>query len=230
VILGINTSSTLFSLALLYGNGTLIGEYSVFSGPKGGRALFPALQNLLLQTKADLKDMEAVAVASGPGSFTGLRVGLSMAKGLAQALGIPLVGVPSLEALASQIPCPAYPVCPIIGSKRGEVFTALFSGADGGGLIREREDSSPRLSDLSWWTQGKVIFVGDDFESQAPAIRETVGERGLPAPALFWCHRASTTAALGLKRLGEGLAEDLEQFVPVYLRPPEVGAPAGRIS
>jgi tRNA threonylcarbamoyladenosine biosynthesis protein TsaB len=230
VILGINTSSTLFSLALLGGNGTLIGEYSVFSGPKGGRALFPALQSLLHQTKADLKETEAIAVASGPGSFTGLRVGLSMAKGLAQGLGVPIVAVPSLEALVSQMTHTAHPVCPVIGSRRGEVFTAHFSPGSGGELVRTREDASLKITDFSGWAEGKFIFVGDDFENQAHAIREAVGERGLPAPPLFWGHRASTVAAIGLRRLRDGLTEDLEAFVPAYLRPPEVGAPSGLIS
>lgn len=230
VILGINTSSLLFSLALMGENGALIGEYSVFSGPKGGRALFPALQSLLLHTKADLKDAEAIAVASGPGSFTGLRVGLSMAKGLAQALGVPIVGVPSLEALAAQIGCPAHPVCPVIGSKRGEVFTALFSPGCGGEPVRIREDTGLKIADLPAWVDGEVIFIGDDFESQAPAIRKTFGERGFSAPTFLWGHRASSVAAIGLRRLRDGLTEDIDQFVPAYLRPPELGAPAGRIS
>lgn len=226
MILAINTSSFLFSIALMKRNGALIGEYSLFSGPRGGRPLFPAFDELLLRSKSELREVEAVAVAAGPGSFTGLRVGLSMAKGLCQALEIPLVGVDSLEALASQLFHPAYPVCPLIGSRRGEVFAALFGSDENGEIMRVKQDVCIKINDLEGFLEEKAIFIGDDFETQASAIRKAAGQKCLLAPSSFWTPKAAPVGAIALKRLEQGCSDDLEGYVPTYLRPPDVRSPS----
>lgn len=223
VILAINTSSLRFSIALLGGHGGLIGQYSLAGGPKGSRPLFPALHDLLVRTDTDLSEVEAVAVAGGPGSFTGLRVGASMAKGLCQAMGIPLVAVPSLEALASQLCHTGHPVCAVIRSRKGEVFAALFRSGETGEMVRMTEDACLNVAGLPGLIREKTIFIGDDFDSQAQAIQEAVGPNALPAPCPFWTPAAAPVGALALKRLRDGGSDDLEGFVPLYLRPPETG-------
>lgn len=223
VILAINTSSLRFSIALMKRSGALIGEYSLVEGPKGSRPLFPALQALLAQTNSDLRKVEAVAVAGGPGSFTGLRVGVSMAKGFCQALGVPLISVRTLEALASQLPYAAYPVCPLIGSRRGEVFAALFMCSENGEMVRTAEDVCLKLTGLSELIGGKTVFIGDDFDLQAPAVQKAVGENAFLAPRSFWSPKAAPVGTIAIRRLRDGSSEDLEGYVPSYLRPPELG-------
>ncbi|RJR43424.1 MAG: tRNA (adenosine(37)-N6)-threonylcarbamoyltransferase complex dimerization subunit type 1 TsaB [Desulfobacteraceae bacterium] len=223
VILAINTSSLRFSIALIRENGALIGEYSLVAGPKGSRPLFPALHELLHHTKTDMKNAAAVAVAGGPGSFTGLRVGVAMAKGFCHGLGIPLIGVDSLEALAGQLSYPAYPVCAVIGSKKGEVFAALFRSDEIGGMVRVTEDGCLKIEELPALVKQKTIFLGDDFEAQSSAIKSAVGPYAFLAPSPLWSPKASQVGLIALDRLQKGSWDDLERYVPNYLRPPELG-------
>lgn len=223
VILAINTSSLRFSIALMKGNGGLIGQYTLADGPKGSRPLFPALHELLVQTNLDLRKAEAVAVAGGPGSFTGLRVGVSMAKGFCQAMGIPFIAVPTLEALASQLSHTAYPVCPVIGSRKGEVFAALFRSSENGEMIRMTEDVCLKVTGLSELVREKTVFIGDHFDSQAPGIQKALGRNALLAPCSCWSPTAAPVGAIALRRFRNGDTDDLEDYSPNYLRPPEVG-------
>ena len=140
MLLAINTSTPQFSIALLRKTGSLLAEQIVSAPSRNFQALVPAFHNLLKASGADPKDLSAVAVAVGPGSFTGLRVGIALAKGLCQGLGIPIIGVSSLEALASQCVDASIPICPLIDSRRGEVFTALFHRSREGNLVRMSED------------------------------------------------------------------------------------------
>lgn len=223
VILAINTSSLRFSIALMKRNGGLIGQYTLAGGPKGSRPLFPALHELLVQTSTDLREAEAVAVAGGPGSFTGLRVGVSMAKGFCQAMGIPFIAVPTLEALASQLSHAAHQVCPVIGSRKGEVFAALFRSSEIGEMIRMTEDVCLKVTGLLEFVGEKTIFIGDDFDSQAPAIQKAVGGNALFAPHACWSPTAAPVGAIALKRFRNGDLDDLESYVPAYQRLPEIG-------
>ncbi|MBN1105506.1 MAG: tRNA (adenosine(37)-N6)-threonylcarbamoyltransferase complex dimerization subunit type 1 TsaB [Deltaproteobacteria bacterium] len=222
MILAVNTSSVQFSVALMRDSGALNGEYSISSGPTGSRPLFPALKDLLARTDADLRKIAAVAVATGPGSFTGLRVGLAMAKGLCQALDVPLIGVPTLRAMAVQVSWTAYPVCSVIGARKGEVFAALFDVVEGRGPVEIKEDTCLQLTDLSRFVEERAVFVGDDFESQAGTIIRVLGDRALLAPGFFWNPKASAVGALALQRFHEGRWDDMESLVPTYLRPPDI--------
>jgi len=196
VILAINTSSLQFSIALARESGALIAEYTLASGKKGARPLFPALHEILVRTDVNLRDVKVLAAATGPGSFTGLRVGLSAAKGLCRALGIPIIGVPSLEALASQWTCLDLPICALVGSKKGEVFASLFRVRRGMGLVREKEDRSLRMTELPFFVKGRAVFLGDDFEGQSGMIQELLGSRAELGPPPAWTPRASAVAVI----------------------------------
>ncbi len=222
MILAINTSTLQFSLALLKKDGTIVAEQVMFRKKGNFGSLMPAFDRLLSLSDTRTGDLSGIAVAIGPGSFTGLRIGISLAKGLCHALQIPLAGVSSLEALASQIPFAKSPVIPLLHSRKGEVFTATFVLTDVHQLKRQREPISIKLTDLVSMIREPAFIIGDNFEAQAPAFGSKTGPAFILAPAQFWSLRASSVGALGLKKLIRNDLDDPYGIEPVYLRPPDI--------
>ena len=222
MILAFNTATIQYSIALLQENGTLSAE--IFLAPRSARyaTFLPNLHHLVQISQSDIDRIEAVVVTTGPGSFTGLRVGLATAKGLAQGLGRPLIGVSSLEAMAAHLPSSTYPICPILNSRRGEVFCAVF-GHDREGTFRQIKAITCRpFEDLPRYVEETVVFVGHDFEKQAPQIKTVFGSRAFLAPTHLWTLKASAVGARGLERYRARDFDDLESLVPTYLRPPDI--------
>lgn len=216
-ILSLNTSTKQYSLALLQ-NETVLGEYLLSSGSSHFRDLMPCIDDLLKKTSLTPEQLEGVTVAIGPGSFTGIRVGLAVAKGLSQGLGIPLIGVPTLAGLASQIPYAREDICPVVTSRKGEVFAALFRRDPDNQLTRIEEDASLEVADLPILIKRKTIIIGNDFTAQSHIIQQYVGKKALLAPQILWNLRASSIGALGLQRLLEGSSDSVSELVPIYLR------------
>lgn len=222
MILAVNTSTLQFGLALLNGGeGTLLAEHVMAGDARHFGGVLPALDRLLASLKAAPRDLEAVIVAKGPGSFTGLRVGFSAAKGLSCGLGIPMIGVSSLEAMASQLPCPAESLGPILTSRRGEVFAAKFVWAEGR-LVRKAEDVSLKFDELASFFDQNTWFIGNDLPAQGPALKGAFGEGVRLAPAHLWNLRASAVGFLGLRRFLERRFDDPLDLSPIYLRPPDI--------
>ncbi|MCP4681263.1 MAG: tRNA (adenosine(37)-N6)-threonylcarbamoyltransferase complex dimerization subunit type 1 TsaB [Desulfobacterales bacterium] len=222
MILAINTSTLQFGLALLKRDGTVPAEYFMSEDRRHFGSLMPALHFLLSTTRSHMKDMEAIIVAIGPGSFTGLRVGLSAAKGLCHALDVPVIGVSSLEALASQVPYSHLPITPVLDSRKGELFTARFVWTEDQELVRKGEDISLRLESFPSMFEGPAIFIGNDFGTQGPLIKKELGPRAIPAPAHCWNLKASALGFQGLKRLDANDFDNPQDLGPVYLRPPDI--------
>ncbi|MFH1487868.1 MAG: tRNA (adenosine(37)-N6)-threonylcarbamoyltransferase complex dimerization subunit type 1 TsaB [Pseudomonadota bacterium] len=222
MILSLNTTLTQFSAALMGMDGRLVADF--FISPDTGHFthFMPTVDHLLSVSQSDLRDLRALAVATGPGSFTGLRVGLSVAKGFCQGLQIPLIGVSSLEALASQPVAADYPICPLIDSRKEEVFAALFRQDPKKGLIRVTEERSMRIEDLTSFIEGPTFFLGNDFSRQGPLLEKTLGSMALLAPPVLWSLRASAVGTVGLGHFHEGRFDDLQTLVPTYLRPPDI--------
>jgi tRNA threonylcarbamoyladenosine biosynthesis protein TsaB len=222
MILAINTSTTQFSIALLKTQGDVTAEYLVSPGEKNFKSFMPAVNSIFDACHVDIKTLKAVVVAQGPGSFTGLRVGLSLAKGVAQGLDIPVIGVSSLEAMANQLPFVEHPVCTLLSSRRGEIIFALFKWGDEKGMTRITEDQSVSFKDMAGFIKGPAYFIGNNFNSQFPAIQELIGVDALPAPRHLWQLRASAVGSLGLSRFENNDFDDLRDLVPEYLRPPDI--------
>ena len=147
----------------------------------------------------------------GPGSFTGLRVGLSAIKGLALALGIPVAAVPTLDAMAASLPFAALPVCPVLDARKGEVYASLYRW-DGVAMRREWEYQALAPETLAARLGEPVIVLGDG----APAIRSPHARLAPPshrAPSPVW------VALLGAERLLAGDTVAAADLVPIYLRP-----------
>ena len=223
MILAVNTTTRQFGLALTDMQGAVLAEYLILPKERNFSGFMPAVNALLECSKRRTEEIQTIAVAIGPGSFTGMRVGLAMAKGMSQGLRIPIIGVSSLEALAGQVPYVNHPVCPIIDSRKGEVFTALFYWSDDGEMIRTREDTCLRIEDLaSMATETTIVLVGNDFNRQGSLIKEVLGAEAVLAQAHLWNLRASAVGALGLKRFQAHDFDDPQDLVPIYLRPPDI--------
>jgi len=222
MILAVNTSTLQFSIALMKEDGTLLAEHSLSSGSKNFGHFMPGIHFLMKTSGVNAQDIKAFMVATGPGGYTGLRIGLSAAKGMAQGLQIPIIGVSSLEAMATQLPYSPYPVCPIIDSRKGEVFAAIFRWCDDHKMIRIKEDICLRMGDLPSIIGEKTLFLGNNFNNQGPLIEEMLGHKALLAPAHLWNLKASAVGTLGLRRFHENDYDDLQDLVPAYMRPPDI--------
>ena len=221
MILAVNTSTVQFGLALMNGAGSILAECLISSG-SNFRGFMPALHSLLSSSGTVIHDVRGIIVATGPGSFTGLRVGLSMSKGLAQGLNAGIIGVSSLEAMGSQLPFSSHPLCPMIHSRKGEVFSSLFYRDEDQRLVRLRDDACMKVTELPKTIHEATIFLGNDFSNQASPIEAALGEKALLAPAHLWNLRASAVGTLGLRRFLEHDFDDLRDLVPSYMRPPDI--------
>ncbi|HEV8699742.1 MAG TPA: tRNA (adenosine(37)-N6)-threonylcarbamoyltransferase complex dimerization subunit type 1 TsaB [Candidatus Polarisedimenticolia bacterium] len=216
-ILGIDTATRRASVALARG-----GEVAALAHLDGrhGHAgdLLTRLDALLTGAGLKPSDLAAIAVTIGPGSFTGVRIGMATAKGLAYALDVPLGGLSTLEALArAALPLAggAPRLCAVLEAGRGEVYAALFR-REGSGLCRETDDRSWRPRDLVEETRGGAILVGDAVATLRQAAREAGLEvTGIePQPAL-----AGALAVWGGATLHPGGAYDPGALRPNYVRP-----------
>lgn len=218
-ILSIESSTSSASCAILEED-KLLGEVNLNGKKQHSVILMHLIDNLLKDLKLSLDDIDAFAVSSGPGSFTGLRIGMATAKGLASATNKPFIGVSSLDALAFNLAYTDGIVCPIIDALRDNVYTALYSFKNGK-LERLTDYMAIHIDDLiSTIKNGNydsVSFIGDAI----PKFKEKLSssfEKVNFAPNNVNLARASSLGELGLSRIKEGLADDPLTFAPIYLR------------
>jgi tRNA threonylcarbamoyladenosine biosynthesis protein TsaB len=171
------------------------------------------------------RDMGGIAVSVGPGSFTGLRVGISTAKALAYSAGKPIVGVSSLEALAVTglmlDPSPEI-ACPMVDARKGEVFSALFErrGHLPTRLVGDFVAQPVAFLDEIQRRGKECVFLGDGAEVYAGLIRQCMGPKARLLPRRTWAEQGREIARLGREKLLSGTADQLAALSPVYVRPP----------
>src|SRR5512141_2285027 len=158
LILGIETSTKTGSVAVVSEHG-VIAQYSLNIEVTHSERLMATVDRVLKDTGLSLAAMDGYAVAVGPGSFTGLRIGISTVKGLALATGKPIAAVPTLLALAWNVPHAAYPVCPLLDARKNEVYAALYN-LDSGVPVPKMPETVIALSSLAAQISGKTIFTG----------------------------------------------------------------------
>ena len=195
----------------------LIAEIKLNVKTTHSERLMTAISQVLSQSGIDLRGIDAFAVASGPGSFTGLRIGLSTVKGLSYATGKPVVTVPTLEAFAWNFPYSRYPVCLMLDARRGEVYSALFRWQDEK-FIREIEEVSIAPDDILSRLRGDILFAGEGVLVYKDIITKTMGRRAWVAPADKMVPAPSNVALLGLKKTEQGKFTDPFKAVPFYIR------------
>lgn len=218
-VLAVETSTLAGGAALMDGD-QVVGEYTLNVRTTHSERLLSAIDRLLQDAGWTLDALEGLAVAVGPGSFTGLRIGVSTVKGLAFSLGIPVAAVSTLEALAWAVPFVHGPLCPVLDARKGEVYAALFHW-ERERLARDWEDQPLDPEELCRRLSGPVTFVGDGIVSYGSLFRERLGSRAIFAPAARRLPSAACVGQLGHARLASGNVVDPVALAPRYLRPSE---------
>ena len=220
MLLAIDTATRVASLAL-YSEGAVLSEQTWLSQNHQTVELVPNIAHMLEGQGATPQTLTGLAVTLGPGSFTGLRIGLSVAKGLALGLKIPLVGIPTLDVLAYAHAPWGLPTWAIIQAGRGRVCAAFYP----------REGPPPRPADYLLTTLaglevegcGPLLFCGEIAPQGAALLRQRVGERALIASPAASLRRAGYLAELAWERLQRGEGDDLATLSPIYLHRPPMG-------
>ncbi len=215
-ILALDTTGLVASAAVL-SDEKLVAEFTLNYKKTHSQTLMPMVEKICGDIELDLKTLDYIACASGPGSFTGLRIGAAAAKGLAHGLGIKIIPVPTLDALAYNLPYSDKVVVPIMDARRDQVYTGFFSTQDG--KLEKlsdymAEDIKVVLDELASITES-AVFLGDGVPVFKDRILEYNGSHTF-APACSNMQRAACVGALAMQRTED--AVDCGEFEIVYLR------------
>jgi tRNA threonylcarbamoyladenosine biosynthesis protein TsaB len=217
LILALDTATEKGSLALVARDRVLM-EYSLESHNAYLTCLMPGVAAILENTGKAAADLGAVAVSTGPGNFTGLRIGLATAKTLAWSLGCPLVPVPTLEVLAARFPFHPHPVGVVMDAKRGEVFWGLFRCPEDWPQVLEGPLRLP-VGELPARLHQPLLLTGPGLDAHRETLTRLLPPEIAWAPQELRLPRASTLARLARRRLEMGQTSNPAQLVPTYLRP-----------
>ena len=217
-ILAFETSAKAASVALLQ-DGMLLGEYMQNSGQTHSRTIMQMAQDLLKNCDLTASDVDAVACAAGPGSFTGVRIGLAAAKGFAWGREIPLVGVSTLEAMAKNVAVADGIYCAAMDARRNQVYTATFEQKNGvfSRMTEDRAISMAELGEHLAALEGVKYLVGDGACLCHQSLCDTVSQLYL-LPEHLRMQRAAGTALLAWEQLQKGSVPDAASVQPNYLR------------
>lgn len=215
-ILAIDTSTKSGSVAIWEGN-NLLAETLLNINVTHSETLLLTLQDMLRQTNLFMDDIGLFALTMGPGSFTGIRIGVSTVKGFALASGKPVVGISTLEAMAWNFPFSSFQVVPFLDARRSEVYSARFVWKEGG-FKRLDEDSAKAPEEVLDSIDSEAILVGDGVEKYRNLINEKLGSKARVAPSSHAFVRASIIAFLAREKYSKEDFLDLDSFIPLYLR------------
>jgi len=235
IILGLETATKVCGVALADDDRVLV-ELSTSGRLTHSQRLLPMVEQALRESGLDRCQLDGIAVSAGPGSFTGLRIGMATAKGLGYALDRPVLAVPTLDALALNGWAWSGLVCPLLDARRNQVYAAVYRGADGGRDPRRLGgywalELAALLDHLCAFDE-PILFLGDAGARFGPEIRARLGGKASFAPLSSAFPRAAGVAEIGLRLLAAGHRPTAAEARPVYVRPSEAeiraGRPAGR--
>lgn len=219
-ILALDSSGLVASVALVEDD-ILVAEYTMNYKKTHSQTLLPMLDEIKKAVNLDLESIDAIAVAAGPGSFTGLRIGSATAKGLGLALQKPLIGVPTVEALAYNLYGTDRDtvICPMMDARRKQVYTGIYSFDTGFHVIKDQEAIAVKeLAQLLNTMEGPVTFLGDGVPVYKEILEEELTVTHFYAPANINRQRAASVGLLGMQYYKEGKAETAADHKPDYLR------------
>lgn len=218
-ILALDSSGLVASVAVVTED-KVLGEFTVNNKKTHSQTLLPMVDEVLKILDMDVKELDAIAVAGGPGSFTGLRIGASTAKGLALVLNIPIINVPTVDALAYNLYGTDQLICPMMDARRNQVYTGLYEWQDGEFKVvipqfaAEVEELAEKLNEYN----REIIFLGDGVEAQLSKFVPLLQVPYSIAPVHLSKQRAAALGALGTEYYKAGNMQDGDSFEPEYLR------------
>jgi tRNA threonylcarbamoyladenosine biosynthesis protein TsaB len=219
-VLGIDTSTSCGSIGLI-DDERIIAEYLLNIPVTHSERLLASIELILRKAHCLLEDLDGWALSLGPGSFTGLRIGVSTVKGLAFATGKPVVGVSTLDVLAYQVSSTPYLICPILDARKGEVYTAFYRFEEGGDLKRQSPYHAIKPEELIRKIEERTIFIGDGLRTYGDYLKNSLPSLAIFASTPLNVIHGSGVAKLGLELLRKGEHLDLGNFTPLYVRPSE---------
>jgi tRNA threonylcarbamoyl adenosine modification protein YeaZ len=216
-VLSIDTATEAASCAVIEDN-KLLGELTFNFEKQHSVILMPMIDNLLSSIRLDIDDIDGFVSSKGPGSFTGLRIGMSTIKGLSFGAQKPFISVSTLDALAFNLAYSSGIICPILDALRNNVYTALYT-FEGEELKRTSDYMVISIDELITMVKDEkvVYFIGDGIEKFKEVLRANI-KGSYFAPCHLNFARASSLGQLGLALLKQGIVEDLNQSTPIYLR------------
>ncbi|UCG11205.1 MAG: tRNA (adenosine(37)-N6)-threonylcarbamoyltransferase complex dimerization subunit type 1 TsaB [Deltaproteobacteria bacterium] len=219
-ILAIDTATPAGSIALVEG-GLLKAQHVLNVNRTHNRRLLVGIDRILSECRWTLEELDAFAVSLGPGSFTGLRIGLSVMKGLAWSTGKPMAGVSTLDVLAGNVSFVDHLICPVLDARKGEIYTALYRSGD----QQEPERLTPYMAlqpeELVELIAEKTVLVGDALLRYSGFLSSELGDLLVETPPHLNMVHASCVAWLAGRRLRQGMVEDISSCTPLYVRPSE---------
>lgn len=243
-VLGLDTSAVLASVAVVE-EGELVveraqdpNENQMGAGVPGSgnhsASLLFLIESALRECNLPFADLTAIGVSIGPGSFTGLRVGLSVAKGLVYGSGVPLFGIRTLEAMAQRVPGQENEafICPIMDARKGQVYAALYQRAAHrySAVMTDTLDTLPKvLERVNALVRADCIFLGEVTRAYGELIQRTMGARAKLTAGEGYPSTASAVARIAEERAKKGDPEPLRTLAPYYLRPPDAVPPKPRV-
>ena len=221
-ILALETATIAGSVAVVDDNKGLIGEVRVNVKAAHSERLMPSVEWLLNASDLSINDIDAFGVSIGPGSFTGLRIGLSTAKGFAFSTGKPLVPVKTLDAFARTLVYCSYTICPMLDARKNEVYAGLYRWEDDlcKKIVPETAISpEDLLNEIKG--SGTVLFTGDGAVKYRELIKKIIGKDAVFAPSYRMSPSASSVAEMAFEILGQGDLPDPVSIIPFYIRKSE---------
>ena len=218
-LLALDTSSITATVALL-DDDKLIGEYTLNHKKNHSQKLMPMIEELLNSCSTKPKEIDVFAVSLGPGSFTGLRIGIATMAAMAQALDKEVVGVSTLEALAYNLFNIKGLICPIIDAQRDLVYTALYRWIDGNmvEIMKQQVINIDGLIDILEGKSEKIFFIGDALEKFDRDLKAGLAQQFAVPPSKFLIPSAFSVAEVAKIKIKENITMDI---VPIYMRKSE---------
>ncbi len=218
-ILGLDTATWRASVGLVI-DGTVVAEQSRLANGSHAVSLLPLIDEVLRQAECPVRALDAVAVSGGPGSFTGLRISLSVAKGMAYASGLRVVAVPTLEALARTVADRHGVICPVLDARKGELYAACFESSRAG-WRRLTFDALVTPEALVRTLPTPCVVLGDAVDTYAAFLYARLGAAVTLLPFATHAPRGAVVASMGWEQIRAGQTADLQQLEPFYIRPSE---------
>lgn len=219
-VLALDSATDVAAAAVVEDN-NLVAEQFINTGKMHSRRLMLLVEKLLNSSELTLSEIDGMAVAIGPGSFTGLRIGLSTIKGLAYFAEKPVVGISTLDSLARNVPFASGLICPVLKARKDEVYCALYLNS-AGELVRISEYMAVSPQELVVLferidTRG-IVLLGDALEMLPGQVYELLGGGYETAPPESRLPRASALGFLALDKFYRGEADRIETLTPIYIR------------